>query len=238
MWLFSGKTKLGNSDLFNGWTDWHCHLLPGVDDGVAELDNTLEILDLYESKGIKKVWLTPHIMEDIPNTTDGLRERYAELKEAYKGNVEIALAAENMIDELFNKRMAASDMLPIGEAAGEILVETSYFSSPINLYGILEDIKKAGYFPVLAHPERYRYMSDDDYDRLIGMDVRLQLNLPSLVGIYGDHACQVAEHLLKKGYYDRMGTDLHRMGVMHKLLDSKLPTKTIDQLMELKEKHS
>ena len=50
-----------------GFRDCHCHLLPGVDDGVRELHETLKILERWKSLGVKEVWLTPHIMEDIPN---------------------------------------------------------------------------------------------------------------------------------------------------------------------------
>ncbi len=50
-------------------TDCHSHILPGVDDGVQTMEEALEILRLYEELGIKSVWLTPHIMEDMPNTT-------------------------------------------------------------------------------------------------------------------------------------------------------------------------
>ena len=50
-------------------TDCHSHLLPGVDDGVRTAEESLRILEEMERQGIRKLWLTPHIMEDIPNTT-------------------------------------------------------------------------------------------------------------------------------------------------------------------------
>ena len=56
-------------------TDWHSHILPGVDDGFKSLEDSLAVLDMYQEAGIREVWLTPHVMEDIPNTTDGLRRR-------------------------------------------------------------------------------------------------------------------------------------------------------------------
>ncbi len=61
-------------------TDWHSHILPGVDDGIKTLDDSLEVLDLYDQLGIKKVWLTPHIMEDFPNTPGKLKEQFELLK--------------------------------------------------------------------------------------------------------------------------------------------------------------
>ena len=78
-----------------------------MDDGIQTMKDSLAVLNYYESIGISDVWLTPHIMEDIPNTTADLRARYSELLDAYKGPVKLHLAAENMIDNLFNERLAA-----------------------------------------------------------------------------------------------------------------------------------
>ena len=50
------------------------------------MDDSLAVLDYYESLGMSEVWLTPHIMEDIPNTTDDLKKRFEELCKHYKGN--------------------------------------------------------------------------------------------------------------------------------------------------------
>ena len=84
MWPFRKKHTLEDSGYFLAFTDWHCHILPGVDDGVQSMDESLQILAEYERLGVKEVWLTPHIMEDIPNTTEKLRERFIELRTAYQ----------------------------------------------------------------------------------------------------------------------------------------------------------
>ena len=77
--FFCTKKKLVNTGIFKGATDWHSHILPGVDDGIQTLEDSLDVLAYYEKIGIKEVWLTPHIMEDMPNTIEELRERYEEL---------------------------------------------------------------------------------------------------------------------------------------------------------------
>ncbi|MDD6668024.1 MAG: capsular biosynthesis protein, partial [Bacteroidales bacterium] len=73
MWPFSRKTTLCKSNLLGGAIDCHTHLLPGVDDGFRKADDSLAALARMESTGVRTVWLTPHIMEDIPNETDDLR---------------------------------------------------------------------------------------------------------------------------------------------------------------------
>ncbi len=232
MWPFSKKQTLAESGFFKGFTDWHCHILPGVDDGVQTMDEALAILAEYERLGIEEVWLTPHIMEDIPNTTAHLRKRFAELQAAYTGNVALHLAAENMLDPLFEQRLAAGDLLPLGPEGNRLLVETSYFNPPLDLYGMLERIKSAGYHPVLAHPERYLYMSPTDYRKLKASGIEFQLNLPSLTGLYGKVALKKAKALHKKKLYDYIGTDLHKIGSLQKLLICTINLNTINILYD------
>lgn len=69
MWPFRKKQTLEEKGFFRGFIDWHCHILPAVDDGVQTMGEALQILEEYERLGVKEVWLTPHIMEDMPNTT-------------------------------------------------------------------------------------------------------------------------------------------------------------------------
>ena len=211
MWPFSKRYSIANSGILDKYTDWHCHLLPGVDDGVQTMEEALQILASYERLKVKEVWLTPHIMEDIPNSTAMLLTRYAELKSAYKGPIILRLASENMLDNLFEERLAQGDLLPLGKEGKHLLVETSYFNPPYGLPNILLRIKSKGYVPVLAHPERYVYMGQEDYEQLKRLNVAFQLNLPSLVEAYGTDAKRKSKWLLKKMYYQFTGTDTHKL---------------------------
>ena len=183
MWLFKSTKSLKKSGIFNGYTDWHSHILPGVDDGVKTMEESIEVLKAYETLGFERVWLTPHIMEDYPN----------------------------MLDSLFEERLVSNDFLPIGEDGNHLLVETSYYTPPMGMDEMLDRVKEIGYFPVLAHPERYRYMDEREYLRLKGKGVLFQMNFVSLVGGYGETARKKAEWLLSKGMIDMTGSDVHRL---------------------------
>ena len=180
MWPLRKKQTLDESGFLRCFTDWHCHILPGVDDGVQTMDEALQILAEYERLGVKEVWLTPHIMEDMPNTTRHLRERFAELQAVYQGKVALNLASENMLDNLFEERLNKNDLLPIGKDGRHLLVETSYFNPPMGLQNILLRIKAKGYFPILAHPERYVYMGKD------GKRLFSHTGSPRKICIYGE----------------------------------------------------
>lgn len=208
-WHFQKKQTLAESGLLQGMTDYHSHLLPGVDDGVQTVEESLEILRLYEQLGIREVWFTPHIMEDIPNTTAGLRERFEKFQARYTGPIHLHLAAEYMLDNLFKERLAQRDLLPIGAESDHLLVETSYFNPPMDLYGMIEKIKSDRFTPILAHPERYTYMGGKDYYRLKQAGVKFQSNLPSLVGAYGSPIKKKFEWLHAKNMINLYGTDTH-----------------------------
>ena len=211
MWPFRKTITFARSGILKGMTDCHSHLLPGVDDGVGTLDESLRILDMMEKHGVRKVWLTPHIMEDIPNETVTLQEKFQELKRSYNGTLELALAAEYMMDNLFEERLEKDDLLPLEEGKRYLLVESSYFNPPMELLSVLQRIQKKGYHPLLAHPERYEYMQMMDYKTLKKNQISFQLNIPSLVGMYGKHIEKKAKILLKAGMYDLGGNDVHSL---------------------------
>lgn len=232
MWPFTRSCSLAESGLFEGFTDWHSHILPAVDDGVRSVEEALEILHGYEALGMKTVWLTPHIMEDIPNETVTLQEKFQELKRSYNGTLELALAAEYMMDNLFEERLEKDDLLPLEEGKRYLLVETSYFNPPMELLSVLQRIQKKGYYPLLAHSERYEYMQKRDYQALKEEHVSFQLNLPSLAGMYGKHVQEKAEALLKAGMYDRTGCDIHAIGCYKTLVASAVKSEVIGTLQK------
>lgn len=206
--LFTKKYSLLSGEVLKGKTDRHSHILFGVDDGILTLEESLKVLELEEKAGFTDVWCTPHIMEDWPNTSEVLRERFAELQQAYNGGIRLHLAAEYMLDNLFEERLTVGDLLTMED--NTVLVETSTWNPPPGLYDTLRSLQVAGYRPLLAHPERYRYLNEQGYDELRKLGIHFQLNVASLVGYYGETAQKKSLWLLEKGWYSELGTDCHR----------------------------
>ena len=103
------------------------------------------------------------------------------------------------------------DVLLLG--GDRLLVETSYLSGPPDLKDILYGLSLKGYVPVIAHPERYLYLPDEAIEELVALGYELQLNLPSLAGIYGKEVKKRAESFLSKELYTYLGSDFHRLSL-------------------------
>jgi len=220
------------SGIFEGKTDIHCHVLPGVDDGSPDIEHSLDLLDYMEEDiGFKKIWFTPHVMADLQNTAEKLKKVFDNFMPQYKGGLEINLASEYMMDQGFETRLK-TDPLRLGKT--HLLVETSYMNPPSGLMQILEEVWNSDFHPLIAHPERYMYMEMQDYESLKASGYEFQLNFMSLSGYYGARPKMMAELLLEKGMYDFVGSDLHHINRYEDYLyDLKLATKQLDALEQL-----
>jgi tyrosine-protein phosphatase YwqE len=239
MFFFKSK-EIPLTDFFpKGFIDIHSHLLPGIDDGAEDLNNSIELIKEMSSFGIKNFITTPHILGDIyPNTPEIIRNKLAELKkELLKRNmidISINAAAEYMMDEHFSILLnKEKELLTLKDNL--ILVEMSYFSPPINLFEILFQIGLKGYKPILAHPERYNSYHNNFriFQKLKNAGCLFQLNLLSLTEIYGKGVQKTAENLLKENMYDFVGTDAHHFNHLNSLkrISTKKNFKKLEKLL-------
>ena len=230
--LFSGKPKKPDypavSDFSAVVTDIHSHLIPGIDDGVKTIEESLEMIRGFESLGYKKVVTTPHIMSDyFRNTPQIILAGLDNLKAAVRKegiNIIVEAAAEYYLDEKFLEKLKSKEMLYIGDKY--LLFEISYINPPDNLHGVIFDIIVNGYKPLLAHPERYNFWSAklDEYKKLKETGALFQLNINSLTGYYGVASKKTAEWLIDENMIDFIGSDLHgarHMESLHKVINEK-----------------
>ena len=235
--MFSLFAKNLPADFFQGCCDMHCHILPGVDDGCANVEDSLKALKHLEQIGFKKMRLTPHFMETYPeNEKETIKVKFEAFKETLAGKcgIELHLAAEHMIDGGFLKHYERGFLTLDDDDL--VLCETSYLMPAPDMSNELFDIMQGGFQPVIAHPERYQYASKERYERWKDRNYMFQLNLLSLSGAYGGNVREKALDMLHKGMYDFVGTDLHKVGSFEKLVPLiKLKTKEVDALHRLYE---
>jgi tyrosine-protein phosphatase YwqE len=202
------------SGLLCDMTDIHSHILPGVDDGISTYEEGVKALRWLNDKGIRRIYLTPHVMSDIVKNNNacltGQFDAFTKRLEndGIRDIPELKLGAEYMLEAAFEQHKEEG---LITYADRHVLVETSYMMPPAGFIRILEKLTEDGFSPVLAHPERYNYMEDSDYKSLKTHGIRFQLNYLSMTGAYGERAKKKADKLLKNGYYDYAGSDFHHL---------------------------
>ncbi|GEO09036.1 tyrosine-protein phosphatase [Segetibacter aerophilus] len=214
--FFKRSGKPVEPDLSFIGIDMHSHLLPGIDDGLQELENSVAYIKDLKELGYHKLICTPHILSDLyPNSPQTILPKLALVRDALKAagvDIQVEAAAEYMIDHMFSELLAKSKKEDLLTIAGDyILVEMSYLSPSPNFDQAIFDLRMMGLQPILAHPERYSYYHHEfeQYERFKDLGCKLQVNLLSLSGGYGPHVKKIAERLFKNEMVDFLGTDLH-----------------------------
>ena len=214
--FFKRSSKSVDPDLSFLGTDMHSHLLPGIDDGLQEVEQSVNFIRDLQTLGYRKLICTPHILSDLyPNNPSTILPKLKIVREALKAanvNVQVEAAAEYMVDHEFEMLVNSSkkeDLLTIG--GDFILIEMSYLSPSPNFEKVVFDLRMLGLQPILAHPERYSFYHNQfiQYERFKDLGCKLQVNLLSLSGVYGTHVKKTAEKFFKLQMVDFLGTDMH-----------------------------
>ena len=213
----SKESKMSDFDFGQVAVDFHSHLIPSVDDGVQSIEDTAAILQVLYNHGYKKIFTSPHIMgEKYTNRKSDLLERLELIRQhdlVKEIPIDIDVIAEYLLDEQFEDLLKDNDFLTIQDKY--ILIETSMNCDFPFVRDYVYELRKKGYKPILAHPERYRYIhSEKDalevYQNMLDWGIEFQLNLFSLVGIFGAEARKTAEMLIDNELYTYACSDIHR----------------------------
>jgi protein-tyrosine phosphatase len=212
--FFRHKRSIAHPDLSAVTADMHSHLLPGIDDGSPDTDTSLQLIKGLQELGLRHFITTPHILWDLyrnDNETISQAQHKLEAASDSRGlSLSLSAAAEYLIDDHFTSCLKNKEKFRT--LAGKyILVEFSFVSLPYNWKQVFFDLQIQGYKPILAHPERYGFLSAQPaiFQEISDMGVYLQVNLNSLTGYYGKQALHLAHHLLKNKLISFVGTDLH-----------------------------
>ena len=217
-------------------TDMHSHLLPGIDDGATDVQNSIELINGLEDLGFEKFITTPHILQGMYNndasTIDAASAILRNELQLQGKEISIHAAAEYYMDDYFDS-ITEQDLPLLTLKDKMVLVEFSFIAPPVNYKELLFRLQISGHQPVLAHPERYQYLANNKkiFDELKDSGCLFQLNILSLAGYYGRPAMDLARYLISKNYVDLMGTDLHHVRHLHALQNAPQVMSAISNLM-------
>lgn len=196
-----------------GFVDLHSHVLPGLDDGVTSLTESVEVISLLAQIGFEIVHCTPHqkVGSWVP-TSAAISKAHAEAQAALTAAgvpVELRLGAENFWDELFLTRCREGG-LPTYTGERAFLVEVAPVAPPPLLEEQLFRLRMRGCLPVLAHPERYHGLCQRP-ERLaaLGRTAALVIDLGALDGAHGPRAAASAQRLVGDRLAHACASDVH-----------------------------
>jgi protein-tyrosine phosphatase len=193
--------------------DIHTHILPGLDDGSKDIEESLELLRDAKRQGINTVFATPHFItglyqppvKSIISRMKELRKRINEedIDIELKKGTEIGLVSE-----------MSSDMIGYYSMDGKrkyILIELPFVSYPLNCDKRIYDLISKGFKIILAHPERAFFIMRapgklKDWKK---RGILIQVNTKSILGRYGKHVKKLCIRMLKQGIVDFVATDTH-----------------------------
>jgi protein-tyrosine phosphatase len=199
-----------------GITDFHNHVIPGVDDGARDEAETVSALEAMAAEGVSALIATPHVRL-FPPAVGSIEARLAELDEGWErllacaGDMPVKRGAELRLDTADPGLDDARLRLGGGRFA---LVEYPFFSVPPRSARVLALIVSRGWIPIVAHPERYSGIETglDTVREWRETGALVQVNIGSLLGRFGRPARRTAHALLARGWVDYLGSDYHARG--------------------------
>ena len=190
--------------------DLHSHVLPGLDDGAADLEEALAMCRAAAEDGIEVLAGTPHVRRDFPTTPQQMEHALASLRDAAGDLVRLVGGGEIDVFELDRPHEELAGFALAGNP-DYLLVETPYRGWPIDLPEKLFHLRTIGVVPVLAHPERNADVQQrpDLLVPLVAGGTLVQLTSASLDGRGGRRAQACARLLLERSLAHLVASDAH-----------------------------
>ena len=213
--------------------DFHTHILPNVDDGSKSVEETFNLIKEAESVGFDSIISTSHYIENYYESPVEERKEWinalsgALQKENIKVNLYLGnevYFSENIINLLKENKIAMINN------SKYMLFEFPINVRPINVYDVIYEMIQYKITPILAHPERYRFVQQDIsliYD-LLDKGVLMQSNFASVIGWYGEKTEILAKKFLESNMISFLGTDVHKQNTIY----PKIP-KILEKLKEI-----
>ncbi|MDO8686343.1 MAG: CpsB/CapC family capsule biosynthesis tyrosine phosphatase [Clostridiales bacterium] len=194
--------------------DLHTHIIPFVDDGAADYETSLKMLEIAVAEGITHMIATPHFINgSVYNYRQLVVEKLDELScRAVSAGIDIKLLPGNevYIDHELPEMVQKKQICTLNDSM-YVLIELPSSDMPLYTDEVLFQLKLRGYTPIITHPERNSEISKqpDILISFIGKGTLCQINATSLTGLYGDKVRQTALLLLRHGMVHFVASDAH-----------------------------
>lgn len=197
-----------------GIADIHCHVLPYVDDGAQQKQESMKLLRMQYKQGVRTICFTPHLRTDMFETPDEeIYEQFERLKEragTLNRRMRFFLSREYFCDAEFIRRLEKGDVIHMG-LGRFLLTEFSSRYTEEQIFDYIDIVLQCGYKPLIAHVERYPALreSPEQIRDLIHMGAKIQMNAGSLLGREGMKQAAWCRRLLKENLVHVIASDAH-----------------------------
>lgn len=195
--------------------DYHSHILPGLDDGAKSLEDSVYLTSSMKNWGFERIYCTPHINALYRNTPQTIKPAFELLQNeiARQGiDVDLRMSAEyRLVPETWYDVLKNGWLMPIEDRyiLTELPISKREEMKEVNPLKEFRKLISMGLTPILPHPERYFYLSDDELLEFADAGVKIQCNYGSVAGLYGEQAQQNALRIIDMGLVSFYGTDMH-----------------------------
>ncbi len=194
----------------NKYIDCHSHILYGIDDGAKTIEDSIAILKKMQDLGFESIILTPHYRGDYKANNllkSLLLDSLNSVLDENNINIKLYLANEVRITSNMLELLEKETIKAINDY---FFLELPFTNKIYNLDKIIYELQSNNLKVVLVHPERYPYLTLNDFQKLVDNDVLLQVNYESIIGKYGFASKRMAKKLFKNNLVHLLGTDVHR----------------------------
>ena len=194
--------------------DIHSHILPNLDDGSQSLEESVSMVRELKRLGFNTLFATPHIYPGVYNNfKKGILDNFSIFKKRLAErniSIEVRPGAEVFITYNLMHAINCDLILTMNDQKKFILLELPFFEYPAYIDQALFSLLARGITPIISHPERNVQVQNIGIIRgLVEKGVRMQVNIASFAGVYGEKVRNVAQGLLKGDLAHYLATDYH-----------------------------
>lgn len=207
------KREIGFGKRIQVVIDIHSHILPGIDDGSKDMEETIKMLSMATEEGIQAIVATPHYEAGLDlGYYKSCQDAYQYvIKYIEQNNIPIKLClgneiyySESIIDKLHEKKVHTIN------GTRYVLVEFPIYADYMYIERALHNLQYAGFWPIIAHVERYEALRDiKRVETLADMNVCIQMNVGAIMSKKDRKTRKFCLKLLKNGLVDFVATDSH-----------------------------
>lgn len=189
--------------------DIHTHIVPGIDDGARNFEESVQLIERAREQGVRSIIATPHYYLQKPSNPDVIRRSVEKLNAKFS-DVSIYTGNEVMYFESMVEKLKSGEILTLADSKF-VLIEFYPDESYKRIVRAVQNLRFSGYYPIIAHVERFRALKEEGLSGLIELGAYLQMSFSPVGENIFNKDCRFLRRALKAEEIHFTGSDMHRI---------------------------